>query len=810
MKLINQAEAKCPICMGCNTLLLCNSNEYEIFRCADCACDFVYPMPDEQSLKDYYDNQMYFHGNMEGNYTDYDLETEGSLSLFNDFLLTIPNIAEKKVLDIGCAFGTHLAMAAQLGCNSWGVELSSHAREIALSRHGDKIHVVENIASLPKLEFDLILIMDVVEHLPNPCTLFIELFLHGVVGKHTQFFITTPNARSADAIVNPSGWIYRYPPAHLLYFSAYSLELLLTNLGCSEINIQGIYPTASQEIHNYPDESNLFNQSFIHNAGLMCIAKGFDTFLYKYLTSFKDTRSTEIVKLYQEVCFLQKKPTQKYILAIQKHMLDEQHLNDIIKITELELKKNRAEILRLHSSRWYKLGCALRVRPITVRHIIHIFSLIIGLITTHKSPVDTTPNICRSFLLKIYKFFLILYSLRNSGNRQAFLKALNEYWNGVAKPQLMPILADATKSPYNAELLSKNDATILLVVHEFSRTGAPYAVLYLARALFSLYGIRPAIISPEDGPIRAEFEQEGFPTVVDTMLFNYQNYSSEAYDFVASFERVIVSSLASFGFISSFRGIGKHLTWWIHETNVGFSSVANITSNLPLMFAACESIWLCSPLCFPLALQFASQDKLHLLLYGCPDTAISHRPHQSGKIVFSIVGSVERRKGHDIFLKAVERLPEELRCKAIFRIIGSPLSNDESTSFYKEVCAKAALILEVECVESVPQDKLLEFYAENDVLVSASRDDPMPIVVTQGLMFSNVCLCSSAIGQSQLLENGKDSLIFTNESAEDLSDKMAWLIHNPDKLASIGAAGRSLYEKCFLMSSFVDNVGKLL
>jgi glycosyltransferase involved in cell wall biosynthesis len=381
---------------------------------------------------------------------------------------------------------------------------------------------------------------------------------------------------------------------------------------------------------------------------------------------------------------------------------------------------------------------------------------------------------------------------------------------GIAKlPQLLPTLPG---TPYKVEALGLGvNHKILLVTHQFSRTGAPYAVLYLARALFSIYGVRPAVICPQDGPIREEFERELFPTIVDPLLFSYSAYSSEACEFVEKFERVIVTSLASFSFIRYFRGIGKRLTWWIHETDIGFTAVANMGADLPLLFAACESLWLGSPLCFPLARQYASQKKLHLLLYGCVDTVVPHRPHKSGKIVFTIVGSVEQRKGQDVFLDAIERLPEELRCHAIFRIIGSPLPHaSDSAIFYKKICVRAALIPEVECIESMPIDKLQEFYSETDVLVSASRDDPMPIALTQGLMFSKVCVCSSAIGHAQLLKNKKDGLIFASESAEELSGKMSWLLRNPAELVALGAAGRALYEKHFLMSSFADNVGKLM
>jgi glycosyltransferase involved in cell wall biosynthesis len=411
-------------------------------------------------------------------------------------------------------------------------------------------------------------------------------------------------------------------------------------------------------------------------------------------------------------------------------------------------------------------------------------------------------------MTKLYKLLNALWSLTNHENRKHFTFALREYMDSIKQAQF---LSTASASPYKVEALRTGiNPGILLVVPEFSRTGVPYAGLYLAQALFTLHGVQPVVISAKDGPIREEFEQVGFHTIVDPLLFNYRNYSPEACDFVASFDRVIVTSIASVNFIRYFRGIGKRLTWWIHETDTGFSAAENMNADLPLMFAACESIWLGSPLCLPLALRYASQDKLHLLLYGCPDTTLPHRPHKSGKIVFSIIGTVDHRKGQDIFVEAIERLPEELRSKAIFRIIGSPVPSDTGLAFNKAMCARAARIPEVECIKSIPFDELQELYAETDVFVCASRDDPMPIVITQGLMHSGVCLCSSAIGQAQLLADKKDGLIFTSDSADALAEKMAWILQNPNELAALGIAGRAVYEKYFLMSSFVKNVGDLI
>lgn len=411
--------------------------------------------------------------------------------------------------------------------------------------------------------------------------------------------------------------------------------------------------------------------------------------------------------------------------------------------------------------------------------------------------------------MKPYTLLRVCLTLTNIENRKKFSLAIRKYMNEVKQPQL--ILTEYV-SPYTIEVQhSGRGPKILLVMHQFSRTGTPYAVLYLARALLAIHGERPVVISPQDGPLRKEFEQEGFVTLVDPLLFNYSHYSAEVCDFVADFDQVIATSISSYGFIRFFRGISKRMTWWIHEVEASITLVASKV-DLPLLFATCESIWLGSPLCFSPVLQYAPEDKLHQLCYGCPDTALPHYPHASGKTVFAMVGTIERRKGQDVFLEAIERLPEALRNKALFRIIGSLHISDNGSgvAYYNAICDKAALIPEVERYENMPFEELQEFYAETDVFVSASRYDPMPIVITQGLMNSRVCLCSSVIGQVQLLEEGKSGLMFNNESVEELSAQMAWVLENPDKLDAIGIAGRAIFEKHFDMSNFVTNVQNLL
>lgn len=410
-------------------------------------------------------------------------------------------------------------------------------------------------------------------------------------------------------------------------------------------------------------------------------------------------------------------------------------------------------------------------------------------------------------MTKLKNFLAVLLSFKDHANRKKFIFLLREYLYGIKTAQQA---TTSNVSPYKIAFPDTGrQPKILLVIHQFSRTGAPYAVLYLARALYAIYGTHPVILSSEDGPLRAEFSAEKFPTIVDPTLLNYWSYSAEACEFISHFDKVIVTSLASYNFIRIFRGIAKHLTWWLHETAHGFENIS-IISDIRLCFAACETIWLGSPICFPHALNYAPQDKLHLLVYGCPDTAWPSRQHPSGKLVFSLFGSIEERKGQDLFVDAIEKLPDELRKNAIFRIIGSPLSYGITLDFFNTLSARFKNIPEIEHFDNMPFDELQNFYAETDVFVSTSRDDPMPIVITQGLMFAKTCLCSSAIGQAELLEDGVNGLIFSSGSADALSEKMAWIMQNSTQAINIGLSGRKLYEKYFLMDSFTANVQSLM
>lgn len=237
------AAHTCPVCFEPTRLsLLCRADGKDVFTCASCTADHVYPAPSASALKAYYDRAEWFEGGEKGGYADYDAQT--STDLMGTVLAPFAGRANLSILDVGCGYGPHLAVAAQQGWKCFGVEPSAHARKVAQERLGASAYIVENISDLIPHEFDVVLLLDVIEHLPSPYPTFYQLFSIGAITPKTRVIITTPNAGSTAARANPAAWEFRHPASHLVHYTAQSLSLLLARLHFKDVDVKGASPGA--------------------------------------------------------------------------------------------------------------------------------------------------------------------------------------------------------------------------------------------------------------------------------------------------------------------------------------------------------------------------------------------------------------------------------------------------------------------------------------------------------------------------------------------------------------------------------------
>lgn len=193
------------------------------------------------------------------------------------------------------------------------------------------------------------------------------------------------------------------------------------------------------------------------------------------------------------------------------------------------------------------------------------------------------------------------------------------------------------------------------------------------------------------------------------------------------------------------------------------------------------------------------------LAYGIPDEKpLTFQKNKKDQIIIALIGSVIYRKGQDIFLEAVKKIPVHTKKQALFWIIGKAKQDS-----YGDEVRRLSAERGVSMLGEMTREEIRKAYEDIDILVCPSREDPLPIVVTEAMMFEKACIVSDSIGMADYILEGENGLICKTGDANDLAKKMSWMIDNRDKLEQIGYHARKTYEENFTMERFGTRLEKI-
>lgn len=174
------------------------------------------------------------------------------------------------------------------------------------------------------------------------------------------------------------------------------------------------------------------------------------------------------------------------------------------------------------------------------------------------------------------------------------------------------------------------------------------------------------------------------------------------------------------------------------------------------------------------------------------------------KVVFAIIGSVCEGKAQDIFCRAVEKMKDKE--KAEFWIIGK-YGEDE---YSKEICRMAHMEKTIRMLGLMTREEIYNSFPVIDVVVCASREDSLPIVMTEGMMFGKVCITTDATGTADYIREGENGFVVPAGDADALAGRMEWILAHRDKLMDMGKNARKTYEGHFTMEIFGENLERAL
>ena len=191
-----------------------------IVRCNRCHLIYTNPRPRPERIADGYRRSV-----------DPDYAREDSSRSINSHLSlnTVKRFARSgRLLDVGCATGYFLN-AARLDFETHGIELSEWAAQYARERlRLDVVNVSLDDASLPVEHFDVVTLIDVIEHLTDPKAALLSV--HRLLRPDGLLYLVTPDIESLSARLLRGRW-WGLRPAHVYYFSRTTLGRLLRETG---------------------------------------------------------------------------------------------------------------------------------------------------------------------------------------------------------------------------------------------------------------------------------------------------------------------------------------------------------------------------------------------------------------------------------------------------------------------------------------------------------------------------------------------------------------------------------------------------
>ena len=350
------------------------------------------------------------------------------------------------------------------------------------------------------------------------------------------------------------------------------------------------------------------------------------------------------------------------------------------------------------------------------------------------------------------------------------------------------------------DVFSATGKRAVVLSHELTMTGAPIVLVSAVPVLRSM-GYEVVVLGPEDGGSMPLFLEAGATVITRKGCVQ----SPLLWGLALCADLVLANTVVEARAVRALSGARVPVLWWLHDAFAGYPHIAH---QIPRELGKNIRLYSVGSHAANAMHSVRPEFNIRPLIYGLPDYAAEKFSHYDlsyagGRPLFATVGSFENRKGQDIFCKAIRLLPPETMKKASFLFVGKAAEAE---------MMDAVRSLTADCPDNVfyvkrlTRDEIKSLMAQCTCLVCASRDDPMPTFVTEGLIFGKPAIVSEHTGTAGLITEGVDGFVYEDDDPEKLAERLAWAIEHPEKLAAMRPACRELYESHYSKQAFSDSL----
>ena len=232
----------CRLCGSTRSRRYAVKFDLDLAKCRSCGLVYAHPrLTDADVMKRY--SPEYFYGEylpvFRADDKGYDPDlVRGHYRLYLT-LLGEQSVPGGRLLDVGCGAGFFLKAAEEAGWAVEGVEVSPTAADYANRVLSLKVHrtKVEDAGFAPDT-FDVVTLLDTIEHLGNPARAMAEIFR--ILKPGGRMILNTPDLKSLSRRVLGKSWAVLTPAEHLQYYTAKTLRRTLAGAGFRIIGIRNL------------------------------------------------------------------------------------------------------------------------------------------------------------------------------------------------------------------------------------------------------------------------------------------------------------------------------------------------------------------------------------------------------------------------------------------------------------------------------------------------------------------------------------------------------------------------------------------
>jgi len=204
---------------------------FNLVKCRKCGLMYLNPRPTIDEMTRYYPSDYHAYKPLDNLSLFARLDYWYGIRKRCRAVIARTSLKGGRILDIGCATGSFLAMMRRLGnWEPYGVEINSEAANYARKYFGLNVFVGDLIdAHYPDCFFDVVTLWNVLEHLHHPQATLFEI--GRIIRPGGLLVISLPNPNCIEAKVFKQYWAGLDAPRHLYIYSQHTLQRALELAG---------------------------------------------------------------------------------------------------------------------------------------------------------------------------------------------------------------------------------------------------------------------------------------------------------------------------------------------------------------------------------------------------------------------------------------------------------------------------------------------------------------------------------------------------------------------------------------------------